>query len=402
MATLPAAGAGAPALRRQVLAAFAAFGVWWGGWGAVLPAVQASAGVDDGELGGALLLVAVGALASMRVTGALTDRCGRVVLPLAAAALGAAGLGPAFAHGFPALAASLLLVGAASGGMDVAINTSSARYENTAGRPLMNLAHAAFSLGVIGGAMATGGLRSAGTGPLGVLGVLGSALLLVAVVLARPAKAGHGPAAGAETAAAPAWRWWSPPRRLLVLGTLTALAFLVENAWQSWSAVHLERTLGATPGVGAAGPVLFGAAAAAGRLLGHRATGVLPEQRLVRAGALLAAAGTVTAAAAPVVALALAGIAAAGLGTAVCAPSLFSLAGRGVAADRRGSVIGTVTTLAYLGFVISPALVGLASRLTTLPIALGSVSAAALALALFAPSARSAGDAGDAGAGGAA
>ncbi|MDP1803755.1 MAG: hypothetical protein Q8K72_01175 [Acidimicrobiales bacterium] len=42
---------------------------WWGGWGALLPAVQRSADVDDGRLGIALLLVGVGALGSMRVTG---------------------------------------------------------------------------------------------------------------------------------------------------------------------------------------------------------------------------------------------------------------------------------------------------------------------------------------------
>lgn len=387
------------ALRRQVLVAFAAFGVWWGGWGAVLPAVQRSAGVDDGALGAALLFVAVGALASMRLTGGLIDRFGRVVLPLAAGALGVTGLAPGFVEGFAPLAVALLLVGAASGAMDVAINALSARYENAAGRPLMNLAHAAFSVGVIGGATATGALRWAAAGPRGVLSGLGLALVAVALWLLRPAPADRLGDDQPEAQTTPPSRWWSPPRRLLVLGVLTALAFLVENAWQSWSAVHLERTLGAAAAVGAAGPVLFGASAAAGRLLGHRLTGRHPDQVLVRVGALLAAAGTLGAAAAPSVPLALAGIAAAGLGTAVCAPSLFSLAGRGVAAGRRGSVIGTVTTLAYLGFVISPALVGLVSRLTTLPVALGSVSVAALLLALFATAAHPAGDPDTGGAG---
>ena len=378
-----------PALRRHVIAAFAAFGIWWGGWGAVLPDIRARAGVDDGQLGGALLFVAVGALASMRGAGALLDRIGGVVLPLAAVALGVAGLGPGFAAGFPLLAAALLLVGAASGAMDVAINSFSARYESATGQPLMNLAHAGFSVGVIGGATATGVLRWAGAGPRLVLGTLGLLLLAIAAGLWRPA--GDSPApAGAERGPS-AWRWWYPPRRLLVLGLLTALAFLIENAWQSWSAMHLERTLGASPGLGSAGPVLFGASAAAGRLTGHRLTGRFSEQALVRAGALVAGTGTAVAAWAPVVPLALAGIVAAGVGTAVCAPSLFSLAGRGVDPGRRGAVIGTVTTLAYLGFVVSPAVVGLLARVTSLRVALGSISLAALLLAVFATRARAAG-----------
>lgn len=384
--------AGQQLLRRQVLVAFFAFGIWWGGWGAVVPAVRTSAGVDDGELGGALLFVAVGALASMRLTGGLLDRFGQGVLPASAAALAVAGLAPAFAAGFAPLATSLLLVGAASGAMDVAINAFSARYENTAGRPLMNLAHAGFSIGVIAGATTTGVLRTAGAGPGVVLSALGVILLVVGAWLTRPTGVAeqltrdvHGPAA---------WRWWAPPRRLLVLGLLTALAFMVENAWQNWSSVHLEQTLGAGPAIGSAGPVLFGAAAAAGRLAGHRLTGRSSEQASVRAGALVAAAGTVIAALAPAVPLALIGIAAAGVGTAVCAPSLFSLAGRGVDARRRGSVIGTVTTLAYLGFVLSPAIVGLVARVTSLRIALAGIAVAALALAVFATQARAADGAG--------
>ena len=381
-----------PPLRLQVLAAFASFGIWWGGWGAVLPAVQRSAGVDDGGLGAALLFVAVGALALMRLTGALLDRCGRIVLPVTAVALGITGLGPGFAEGFAMLAVSLLLIGAASGAMDVAINSFSARYETTTARPLMNLAHAAFSVGVIGGATITGVLRSTGLGPRVVLGVLGGILLVVAAWLTRPAGREEGRATADD---APPWRWWAPPRRLLVLGLLAALAFLVENAWQSWSAVHLERTLGASPAIGSAGPVLFGASAAAGRLAGHRLTGPCSEQTLVRVGAVVTAVGTSLGAWAPSVPLALAGIAAAGVGTAVCAPSLFSLAGRGIDARRRGSAIGTVTTLAYLGFVLSPAIVGMTARVTSLRVALGVIAVAALLLALFASRARSAQQDGD-------
>ena len=384
--TLAAKALGEDPARRQVLVAFASFGTWWGGWGAVLPAVQTNAGVDDGQLGAALLFVAVGALALMRVTGALLDRFGEVVLPMAAVALGGTGLGPGFAAGFPSLAGSLVLVGAASGAMDVAINALSARYENTTGRPLMNLAHAGFSFGVIGGATATGVLRSTGAGPSVVLGVLGLILIMVAGWLSRSTGSGEVPAGTAG--GPPPWRWWSPPRRLLVLGLLTGLAFLVENAWQSWSAVHLERTLGAAPGIGSAGPVLFGAAAAAGRLVGHHLTRSFSAQTLVRVGALVAGTGTVAAAWATAVPMALAGIAVTGAGTAVCAPSLFSLAGRGVDAGRRGSVIGTVTTLAYLGFVLSPAVVGLLARATSLRVALGSVALAALLLAVLATRAR--------------
>ena len=72
--------------RVRVLGGFAAFGAFWGAWGATLPAVQSHAGVDDGQLGIALLCIGAGALASMRPAGTLVDRWGAPALPATLAA----------------------------------------------------------------------------------------------------------------------------------------------------------------------------------------------------------------------------------------------------------------------------------------------------------------------------
>ena len=63
--------------RVRVLGGFAAFGAFWGAWGATLPAIQAHAGVDDGQLGIALLCIGAGALASMRSAGTARRPLGR-------------------------------------------------------------------------------------------------------------------------------------------------------------------------------------------------------------------------------------------------------------------------------------------------------------------------------------
>jgi MFS family permease len=160
--------------------------------------------------------------------------------------------------------------------------------------------------------------------------------------------------------------------------------------WQTWSAVHLERDLDATPFVGSLGPALFGASAAAGRLWGHRLEGRHDRRVLIRTGAIIAALGTLVAGLAPTTVLVLAGIVAAGAGTAICAPLLFGFAGAGVSAERRGAAIGTVNTLGYLGFVLAPALVGVLAEAWTLPVALASTSVMAVILAVGAPRARAA------------
>jgi hypothetical protein len=48
---------------------FAAFGLFWGMWGAVLPALREQASLDDTQLGLALVFVGVGALPAMLLSG---------------------------------------------------------------------------------------------------------------------------------------------------------------------------------------------------------------------------------------------------------------------------------------------------------------------------------------------
>lgn len=364
--------------RVRAVVAFGAFGVWWGGWGALLPAVQRSANVDDGRLGLALLLIGVGALGSMRVTGYLVDRFGGVVLPVSVGCLALAGIGPAFVEGVAPLAASMALLGVASGAYDVAVNAEASRLETVSDRPLLSLAHAGFSFGVIVGSLGEGAMRTADVSLAGAFLTLAVVLVVIAGYVSLGAT--HRPLASAIEAAR-GWRWWRPPRPLGVLGVLLALAFLVESAWQTWSAVHLERNLGASPGLASLGPAVFGASAGIGRVLVHRRAVPGREAKLVALGAVVAAAATVAAALVPHTALVIVAIAFAGLGTAAGAPLLLSLAGRSVPLHQAGAAVGTVTTVGYLGFVVAPAAVGGLAGATTLPVALAAVALVAVALA---------------------
>jgi predicted MFS family arabinose efflux permease len=364
--------------RGRVVVAFGAVGAWWGGWGALLPAVQRSAGVDDGRLGLALLLIGVGALGSMRVTGYLVDRFGGGVLPLSVGSLALAGIGPAFVDGVAPLAASMTLLGAASGAYDVAVNAEATRLETISERPLLSMAHAGFSFGVIFGSLGAGAMRSFDVSLAGALVTLGVVLAAIAGALSSGTM---GRPVGPAIEAARAWPWWRPPRPLAVLGVLLALAFLVESAWQTWSAVHLERDLGASAGLASVGPAVFGASAGIGRVLVHRWAVPGREAGLVALGALVAAMATVAAALVPTTGLVIVAIAFAGLGTAAGAPLLLSVAGRAVPVHQAGAAVGTVTTVGYLGFVVAPAAVGGVAGATTLPVALAAVALVAVALA---------------------
>jgi MFS family permease len=361
--------------RARLLLGFAALGVFWGAWGAALPAVQQRSGASDAELGLALLLVGLGALASMRATGVLLDRVGPRLTPITVAAFGLSALLPAFADSALELSLFLIVLGATSGAMDVAINADAVRAELASGRPLLNLAHAAFSAAVVVASLSTGVLRWAGAGPEAIFALSAAIVLACAVALRsgepRPVNAGPSP------------RLFEPvPRWLIALGLVGAASFWIESAWDNWGAVHLERTLEAAPATSALAPAFFATSMTVGRLTGNAVLSRWSERRVLIAGAFIAAAGSAVAAVAPSIPVALVGILAAGAGCSVLAPTVISVTGRAASPNERATVVGSVTTLMYLGFLAGPAAVGGIAQLETLRFSLGAVAALALVLGL--------------------
>lgn len=371
----------------RTLVGYALFGLFWGAWGGVLPAVQEHARATDAQLGLALVMVGVGALATMRLTGALIDRRGPTVLPLTGVAFGVLAFIPGLLTGPVALAIVLLFLGAAAGAMDVAISASGVAAEADLGRPVLNLANAVFSGAVVVASLGAGFARNAGMSAGAVLAIVGLVVTVTSVNLLGPVAGEDDPGAPAA-APTPGRALRRAPTPLLILGGLGLLAYLVENAWQSWGAVHLHSTFAAPAVAVAAAPAVFAASAALGRLSANRVLARVAPIRVITAGATIAAGGSLLAALAPNTGLALAGIALAGLGTSVCAPTLISVAGAW--AGSRGDVgtagaTSTVVTLSYLGFLVGPALVGLVGSAATLPTALGVVAGVAAVLAVLTP-----------------
>jgi MFS family permease len=67
------------------------------------------------------------------------------------------------------------------------------------------------------------------------------------------------------------------------------------------------------------------------------------------------------------------------------------MAGAWAGPERRAGAISTVTTIAYLGFLLGPAAVGAFSSIWSLPTALGGVAVLAVVVAMLGPVAGRAG-----------
>ena len=363
---------------RGLLLAFAAFGAYWGAWGVLVPDVKEQVDASVTELGIAFLALALAALPAMLVTGRIVDRVGPRILPLTLVLFGLAAVLPGLAGSVWQLTLALILVGITTGAVDVVINVAATNVETSGGPRVMQVAHALFSAGFLVAAVAVGIARGAGAGALPVLA--GIALL---VLVSAAFNRGYPTAPRRE-----APRRIVLSHRLLVLGLLCGLAFMIEGGIENWSALYLETDLDASPTVSGLGPGAFAAAMVGGRLLGQWLELRVGDRRLLSVGALVGSGGLLLAAVAPAVPLALLGFAIGGAGVSVAAPTLFGAAGRGASEAERGSAVASVTTISYLGFLVGPPLIGAVSGATDLRVGIGLLAGISLVLAVTSAAAR--------------
>lgn len=309
----------------------------------------------------------------MLVAGRLADVFGARLVPIFLVFFGAAEWLPGLAHSVSMLVLFLAVIGVGTGLLDIAINAHASRLEALHGIRIMDGLHAAFSAGVLVGGIGSGLLRHAGAHPAWILAAVGVATALTALGNLGP-----------YPPLAPPQRRERPARPLLIVGFVLALAFLVENGLEAWSALFLERTLNSSPAVSGLGPGLFAGAMLTGRVVAQKVEWPSIAGRMVVAG-LAAAAGLALAATAQHAVVALAGFVVAGGGLALSAPTLFGLAGRVGGEGGRGAALSTVAILGYLGFVAGPALIGAVSGASSLRGGLLFLCAVAVILAACAP-----------------
>ena len=340
-------------LARAPLAAFAVMGMMWGTFAAVLPDLKAMLGVDEARLGLLLFLTPVTAVLAMLAAPAIGAALGRFALPLATVLMAVSFALPGQTASLVLFPLAMLACGAATGLTDVLMNARVAALENAHARPLMNLCHALYSFGYAVGALTTGAMRDVGAAPGQVMGSMAGFALLVALFtwdrdgridgLSRPADK-----ADAALGSLP-----------IIGGAIVLVAFMSENAAESWSALHIEQTLGGSPAQGALGPATLALTMAAARLGGQALIQRVAPLRLLQWGALIASIGALIAAMATGPAMAYGGFIIMGIGASVIAPTAFSLVGQGARPDARARAVARATLLGYFGYFFGPPVLGL-------------------------------------------
>lgn len=356
-----------------------------------LPAIKADLLLSNTALGTAVAAMPVGALLSGLASGGLIARFGSRQVAVACG-VGFGGVLPLFAvsPSWSVLALSFFVLGLLDSLMDVSMNAHALRVQRGYGRSIVSAMHGLWSLGAVVGGVA--GTVAAGAG----IGLSSHLVTAGAVIVA---------------ASLLTWRWLlpgpddverdrpAPPggltkvdravagRRLAVLGFLVVMAAVIEDAPASWGAVLLRTELATSAATAGLVFIAFQSAMTLSRLTGDRLVDRYGAVAIVRGGALLAAGGVGLGLAVGEPASVIVGFALAALGTGTLFPLVFHAAGN-LPGVSTGHGVAVAAWMSRIGFLVVPPVVGLVGDAVNLRTGLVVVPAAALVVALLAPTLR--------------
>lgn len=377
------------AVRRAVTALFFVNGMATATWFVRIPAVKSGLGISAGELSLALLAVAMGSIVMMLFASNLVEKFGagrNLIAGSGFLAVGLSSLG--LAPSLLALCGAGVLLGFGNGLMNVALNARASEIQAEYGRAIMPSFHAWLSLGgfvaaTIGGLVAASGVPASTHLTITAFGLILFGAIFYRVLF-RDAKVA---VISKRIRTYMLLEDESGVRRFTMPGPLVILLGLVgfsvlfgEGAMADWGAVYL-RSLGTTEAVAAAGFALFSLAMAIGRLTGGFFTNLLGAANMIRLGGTLGAVGLSVALVGASPALALVGFGIVGLGFSTVFPLVLSAAGEVSRVPSRA--IAFVSVCGYGGLLLGPAIIGLTAELTAIRIALTTVVALSVLVAVI-------------------
>jgi len=352
----------APTLRRAraaVFALFASFGIVLSTWAVHLPALKQSVGMSNAVTGTVLLILGIGSLVGMQISGVAISRWGTErVAVMAGVALAVSIMVPLAATTIGQAAVGAFVLGTSAGCADVGMNAAAVDVERDYGRPIMAAFHAVFSIGtVIGSLQGSAGFALQLT-TLTTTSTIAS-ICLVTVGAAFTGFRGYRVRRELDSEEMPALPAQVDRRlrlRVLLLGMLAFLLLLSEGSAMDWSSLHAREHLGASAPSAALAIGSFVVAMTVARFAADRVAQAVGPVWVLRGGSILAAAGILAVIMAPNLPVALAGWALFGLGLAGGLPQVLTAAGNlgGGSARTLSRVVG----VGYVAILGGPALIG--------------------------------------------
>ena len=338
-----------------------------GAFVARIPDFKKTLNISNGTLGASLLCVSIGVFLALRPAGRNAAKFGSqpvifwgtISLAFALPLVGAL-------FSLQWLWFSFLLFGFTMATQDVSMNAHAVLLEQRAGRRLMSVFHAMFSVGTFCGGILGGLMSQWKISPLRQFLFLMGIILVLAFLLRPlflPAQEDIHPINKDAKSHNPTIFW--------ILGIFGLFAALSEGAAGDWGGVLARETFNATPFISTLPYIVFCSAMIIGRFSGDYLAHRFGASKIIMVGGVLSGSGLLTG-------LVVGGIPALmfawfllGIGLSVVIPLMFSAAGTLATKEYSGVIapsqaVAKVSGVSYFGFVIGPPLIGFLADLVEL------------------------------------
>ena len=345
-------------------------GFLYGNWSSRIPRIKEQYGISDKVFGLVLLTMALGAVAAMPFTGYAILRNGTRRIGLISIILYCAFVPMIpFMTNWIVLMILYLIIGIATGMLDVSMNAQGVMVEQQYKKPIMTSFHAFFSIGMALGGWC--GSLFAGTSltlyhHFGIIG--GLAFIMTLWVRSNLINDNQ---LREEKTEGPLFRL--PTKALLGLGIITFCCMMAEGSMANWSVQYMESVALSSKTLAPIAITAFAASMTLGRVFGDWTRARIGDRNVIVAGGVLSAAGLVVALLWPVPWIVIGGCLAVGLGLSAIVPVSYSIAGStpGISSSVG---IAMVTTVGYSGFLLGPPIIGFIAEWKDLRVGLSVVA----------------------------
>lgn len=340
-------------------------GLAFASWASRIPIIKASLQLTEAHLGTVLLMLPVGQLMTMPISGRLVSKYGsHSVLPVGACFYLVVLCLLSFAENAWHLGGALLLFGIAGNICNISVNTQGVLAENLYRKSIMSSFHGAWSIAGFSGALiglATLNLQLSTSTHFYMI----TGLLLFNVFLNKKFLVEDTVGTSEKKSFS-----FKPDKLLVSLGVIGFCSMATEGAMFDWSGVYFHDIVKAPENLTTLGYAAFMVMMATGRFIGDAVISRIGRQRTLQISGIFMFLGMMSAVVFPNLIWCTLAFMLVGLGVACNVPSVYSVAGTHKTISS-GVALAMVSSVSYLGFLMGPPLIGYIAQLLSLRYSFG-------------------------------
>lgn len=335
-------------------------GLAFASWASRIPIIKERLNLTEGQLGTILLMLPVGQLVTMALSGKLVTTYGsarvlRIVAIIYALILCLIG----FAQNAWELGAILFFFGVIGNMCNIAVNTQGVAAEKIFKKSIMSSFHGAWSI-----AGFTGALIGLLTMNIAVDTIPHFIIIFVLIVINTTINYRY-LIPGVATEAKKTSFFSKPESSLVQLGIIGFFSMATEGAMFDWSGVYFKEIVHAPEQFIIVGYASFMVMMALGRFIGDAVISRLGRKRTLQISGILMFVGMMTSVIFPLFYISTLAFMMVGIGVACNVPTVYSVAGQNKKVTP-GVALAMVSSISFLGFLMGPPLIGYIAELTSL------------------------------------